>query len=681
MNSKNSNNKTEITFESDETKALTVKQSEIRINGGFNPNDNGMRRKMLDRLQLLEAIVLSVNDVILITEAEPFRGPDGPKILYVNEAFQRMTGYTSKEVVGKTPRILQGPKTDKKQLDIIRAALEKWEPARVELINYKKDGTEFAVELSITPICNEEGFYTHWVSVQRDTSERKRIENDLYQAHEQLRFANDQLEVKVRQRTAELLSANIELKKEIAERKRVEKQLYHDAFHDPLTDLPNRALFTDHLKLSFKRLKTDKQSEFAVLFIDLDRFKIVNDSLGHMVGDQLLIAIAQRLRKNLRPNDVLARLGGDEFMILIEELKHPMDALRVAEHILKNLEESFELAGHELFCSASIGISTSATGYSLPEAMMRDADIAMYRAKAAGKSRYEVFDKTMHTQGLERLKIENELRHALERDEFILYYQPIISLDESHIAGFEALIRWNHPERGIVSPGEFISIAEETGLIVPIGQWVLRESCRQQQIWETNRRLYYPFMKPFMMSVNLSLRQFTQPDLAEQVQAALNESGLAAKFLKLEITESHVMENAESAVTTMRQLHALGIELSLDDFGTGYSSLDHLHRLPVSYLKIDRSFVSRMGANDENCEIVRTIITLAHNLKMQVIAEGIETEEQLSQIKRLGGKYAQGFYFAKPQTALGIEQYIMNAIQADFPQNLDVQISQFDRMM
>ena len=623
-----------------------------------SPADTADARQSLEeRLRLLENVVLSINDVVLITEAEPFVFP-GPRVIYVNEAFKRMTGYSSEEIIGKTPRILQGPKTERDQLDKIRAALQKWKSVRVEMTNYRKDGTEFNVELSISPIADENGWFTHWVSVQRETTERKEAERALNLAHRQLRIANEQLEARVNQRTAELSASNQELKGEISERQRIEEKLIHDAFHDALTGLPNRAMFIDRLKIAIARFARRGDRQFAVFFIDLDRFKLVNDSLGHLNGDNLLVETARRLEAVLRSCDIVARLGGDEFMVMIEDLHDPNDAFLLAQQIQEALRQPFEIGGHELFVSASIGIALSGTGYALPEAMMRDADIAMYRAKSAGKARSEMFDKEMHVQGVKRLQFETELRRAIQRDEFAIRYQPIINLETLRIAGFEALVRWNHPERGLLAPNEFIAVAEETGMIVQIGQWVLRESCRQMRVWETRRKMLDADSQAMTISVNLSCKQFLQPDLVEQVEAALNEAGLPAGCLKLEITESHIMENPDAAISMMNRLRTLGVEFSLDDFGTGYSSLDHLHRLPVSSLKIDRSFVNRMQTDGENCEIVQTIIMLARNFKMKVVAEGIETEAHLAQLQRLGSDFGQGYLFAKPETAEAAENLI-----------------------
>jgi diguanylate cyclase (GGDEF)-like protein/PAS domain S-box-containing protein len=434
---------------------------------------------------------------------------------------------------------------------------------------------------------------------------------------------------------------------DITDRKRAEARLLHEAMHDVLTGLPNRALFMDHLKLSVERVKRRDDRLFAVLFLDLDRFKIINDSLGHMVGDQLLVGIARRLETCLRPGDTVARLGGDEFTILLEDLNGAGEAIDVAERLQKSLARPFNLNGHEVFTTVSIGIALSATGYDRPDDVLRDADTAMYRAKMLGKARHEVFDKTMHARAMNLLQMESDLRRAVERKEFFLQYQPIITLETGRVRGFEALVRWQHPERGFISPSEFISIAEETGLIIPIGQWVLEEACRQIHLWQGQ----FPQYPPLQISVNLSVKQFTNTDLIAHIKGALEETGVDPHSLKLEITESMVMENVEAAIEMLQQLRSLGIELSIDDFGTGYSSLSYLHRFPISTLKIDRSFVSRMAANNENAEIVRTIMMLARSLKMDVVAEGVENAEQLSQLKALDCEYGQGYYFSKPLSA------------------------------
>lgn len=435
---------------------------------------------------------------------------------------------------------------------------------------------------------------------------------------------------------------------EITDRKQAEEKLVHDAFHDALTGLPNRILFMDHLTQSVQRAKRKRHLPFAVLFLDFDRFKLINDSLGHMVGDQLLIAIAGKLKVSVRPGDIVARLGGDEFTILLEDLNTTDEAIFVAKRLLSTLEEPFSLPGREVFITASVGVALSTAGYDRADDVLRDADTAMYRAKSLGKARYEVFDKTMHANASELLQIETDLWRALERKELTLDYQPIVSLQTGRIAGFEALLRWLHPRRGKVSPLEFISVAEETGLIVPIGQWVLNQACRQTREWQE----LYPQEPPLHVSVNLSAKQFMQPDLIDQVSAALNGSGLNPASLKVELTESMVVQNVELTTQMLNQLHALGVEISLDDFGTGYSSLSYLHRFPISMLKIDRSFVSSMTTNQEHLEIIRTIIALARNLEMEVIAEGVETQEQAALLRAMDCEYGQGYYFSRALNAL-----------------------------
>ncbi|MDQ3686562.1 MAG: EAL domain-containing protein [Acidobacteriota bacterium] len=431
---------------------------------------------------------------------------------------------------------------------------------------------------------------------------------------------------------------------DITDRKRAEDQLVHDAFHDALTGLPNRALFMDHLKMAINRSKRNDERLFAALFLDLDRFKIINDSLGHMVGDQLLVGIARRLESCLRPGDTVARLGGDEFTILLEDLTGAGEASEIAGRVQAELSVPFNLSGHEVFTTASIGIALSTIGYERAEDLLRDADTAMYRAKTLGKKRHEMFDRAMHDRAVSLLQLETDLRRAVERNEFVLEYQPIVSVETNAIRGFEALVRWRHPERGFIPPAEFIPMAEETGLIIPIGQWVLNEACRQMREWQD--KLFTA--ETLTMSVNLSGKQFTQPDLIEQISKTLRDTKLDPRSLKLEITESMVMENIETAIDMLQQIRALGVELSIDDFGTGYSSLSYLHRFPIDTLKIDRSFVSCMNDNSENFEIVRTIITLARSLEMDVIAEGVETENQLQQLRNLECDYVQGYLLSHP---------------------------------
>ena len=446
-----------------------------------------------------------------------------------------------------------------------------------------------------------------------------------------------------------------ELNNYIVEQERISRVLEetkehfrHAAFHDSLTGLPNRAMFTELLKAEIETSRRCADHLFAVLFLDLDRFKNINDSLGHTHGDLLLVAFAERLERTLRAVDTLARFGGDEFAILLSGMGDATDAVRVAQRIQEELTQPFVLDKNSAFATSSIGIALSSTGYDRPEDVLRDADTAMYRAKENGKARYEVFDHGMHARAVSRLQLESDLRHAIEHKEFCVYYQPIVSLQTGRLAGFEALVRWNHPRRGLVSPADFVPVAEETGLIVPIGEWVLAEACARVREWQ----IASPIHRSLSLSVNLSARQVAQPDLLERIKEALDKSKLDPYCLKLEITESVVMENAEAAALMFKQLRSLGVQLSIDDFGTGYSSLSYLHRFPLNYLKIDRSFVARLSTDDDNA-IVRTISTLARNLGMEVIAEGIETEEQFEQLRLFGCEYGQGYLFSAPVAGEG----------------------------
>ena len=439
-------------------------------------------------------------------------------------------------------------------------------------------------------------------------------------------------------------------------------RLMHDALHDQLTRLPNRALFMERLRRAMSIRQRHPHSLFAILFIDLDRFKTVNDSLGHPAGDQLLLEIARRLTQELRGEDAvarvgrdpaggdrtLARLGGDEFIVLVEDLRDPSDAVRIAERVQQCLDRPVRVEGQDVFTTASIGIAVSAEAHRSGDDVVRDADIAMYRAKAAGGDRCAVFDATMHARAVERLQLETELRRALERDEFRLYYQPIVSLQDRRLVGFEALIRWQHPDRGLLGPGEFLDVAQDAGLLARIDAWVLAAACREARRWQD------PGRDPITVSVNLSASGFARPDLVAQVAAALGAAMLEGRVLRIEMTESVAMADAARTGDVLRELKALGVGVSLDDFGTGYSSLSYLQRLPVDALKVDRSFVTGLHERDESRQIIGTILQLAHTLKLDVVAEGTETVSEVEYLAEAQCGYAQGFFFSRPIPAARI---------------------------
>ncbi|MDH4027433.1 MAG: EAL domain-containing protein [Nitrospirota bacterium] len=430
---------------------------------------------------------------------------------------------------------------------------------------------------------------------------------------------------------------------EITERKRAQEQLMFNALHDSLTGLPNRALFMDRLSHLVDREKRNIRYLFAVVFLDVDRFKELNDTLGHMTGDKLLIAIGQRLEESLRPGDTVARLGGDEFAVLLEDLKNRNEALIIVERMRNKLAMPFYLDGKHVAASASIGITFNSTGYDQPEQFLRDADIAMYNAKAGGNGRYEIFDTSMYANAVARSQLETDLRQAVRQNEFLLHYQPVVCVKTGRITGLEALVRWQHPVRGLVYPDEFISIAEETGLIVPLGEWAVYEACRQLRIWQKELAAD----PPLTVSVNISSRQLLS-NIVNLIKDVQQTTGIEPGTLVLEISESILMGNAGSLTPLLQKLKDLGVRLHIDDFGTGYSSMKYLHHLPVDILKIDCSFVSRLGFNEDNISIVRAIAALAHSLNMEVIAEGVETGEELAVLRSLGCDYMQGYYFSRP---------------------------------
>jgi diguanylate cyclase (GGDEF)-like protein/PAS domain S-box-containing protein len=604
----------------------------------------------------------------------------------------------------------------------LRRRLSQGEPFKGgEVINYRKDGTEYLLEWHVVPLHDEAGGLTHWMASQRDITEHRRVQKALKESEARYRmvvgnapvvlFALDSegvftlsegnglkalglkpaevvgrsvfevyrdvpeiLEHVRRALGGEEISAPVKLgplafeafygplrddnggvlgvigvAADVTERERAQERLRHQALHDPLTDLPNRTLFMNRLEHALS-LATRRLRPVAVLFVDLDDFKVVNDSLGHEAGDALLVAMAERLRARLRPEDTVARFGGDEFAILLENITVPSDATRAAGRIIEGLREPSVVEGREISISPSIGIVSAASSHDQPKDLLRKADIAMYEAKAKGKACYEVFDPTMNARARERLEVENDLRRAIERGELKVHYQTKVLVSTGEIVGTEALVRWEHPERGLLPPAAFIPIAEETGLVVPLGRWVLKEACRQTKEWQ---ELYHGD-PPLVVCANVSGKQLRHPELVKDVERVLQETGLEPGKLDLEITESVLVEDELSNLTTLRELKRLGVNLILDDFGTGYSSLSYLKRLPVDFLKVDRSFVERLGKDSKDEGIVSAVIDMAHVLGMEVVAEGVENSEQAACLWKLGCRFAQGYLYSKPLPAEGI---------------------------
>ena len=484
-----------------------------------------------------------------------------------------------------------------------------------------------------------------WITL----TENHRLVNQLNAALEQVRL-----------QAASQVSLNIDLQGEIAERKRVERELAYQALHDSLTGLPNRILFLDRLDHLIAQSSRYPGLSFAILFLDLDYFKVVNDSLGHSTGDQLLVMVGQRLSDCLRPNDTVSRLGGDEFVILLEDIADEAAASLVAERLQESLSMPLKIQGYDVFTSASIGIVIYGQPYAASEEMLRDADVAMYHAKALGKARYAVFSPDMRQKAVTRLGLESELRRAFEEQEFRLYYQPIYNLATGEVSGFEALLRWQHPVRGLLLPGAFLQVAEESGLILPLGGWVLQQACLQMSRW----RAVEPFASRLSINVNIASKQFAQIDFVEQVISALQDSGLPPEALKLEITEGVMIDNSARAGDFFERLTTLGVNLEVDDFGTGYSSLSYLQHFPIKTIKIDRSFIQEIGQPGKNAELVRTILLMAKDLGMDAIAEGIETEAQLQHLQKLNCPMGQGFLFSHALEASRAEELICQSAAA-----------------
>ncbi|MBZ5549190.1 MAG: EAL domain-containing protein [Acidobacteriia bacterium] len=567
-----------------------------------------IRRQLAERDQLFQLISENAADMIALVDSDGRR-------LYNSPAYQKVLGYSPEELRATSSIEQIHPDDRQRVLKAAEKARLSGQGERVEYRMRHKDGSWRTLESTACAIRNARGQTDKLVIVNRD----------------------------------------------ITERKRAEEMLVHNALHDGLTNLPNRALFLDRLQHALTLSKRHSNYKFAVLLIDVDEFKIINDSLGHTAGDELLIQIGQRLKDCVRRadmvsrprisdipgrptnDDTLARLGGDEFAMLLDDIRDPIEAVRVAERVQAELVTSFVVNKQEIVISASIGIASSTSPHTQAEDLVRDADIAMYRAKRAGKARCEVFDTAMHANAVKRLKLETDLRKALDQGEFRVHYQPIVSLETGKITGFEALTRWQRPE-GLLPPIEFIAVSEEIGLIVPMNRQLLREACQHLRSWQTE----FPSSPPLTMSVNITPKEFAQPDLASEIRKSLEQTGVDPGCLQLEIIETIAMGDAEKSGHVLSQLKALGVRLSIDDFGTGYSSLSRLRRIPVDTLKIDRAFILHMDSDPDSREIVRIIIMLAHNLGLKVVAEGTETQQHINLLKQLNCEMAQGYFFSRP---------------------------------
>lgn len=567
------------------------------------------RRQSQEQLLLLQTSISRLNDLVLITEAGPIDAP-GPRIVFVNDAFERHTGYSRNEVMGQSPRLLQGERTQRVELDRIRKALQQAQPVRVELINYKKNGEQFWLELDIVPVDYFSRGLTHWVAVARD----------------------------------------------ITTRKAAEEEIEHLAFYDALTQLPNRQLLMDSLRQSL--LPTDNPDRTgALMFIDLDNFKMLNDTRGHATGDLLLQQVAARLNSCVRLRDTVARLGGDEFVVLLEDLGDDREtagnrARVVAQKILASLCEPCDLAGHIHDGTCSIGITLVTQHQQNVGELLKQADLAMYQAKAAGRNTICFFDPGMQAVATANAALTYELRQGLRNNEFLLYYQPQMG-PQGHMVGVEALVRWQHPQRGLVAPDDFIGQAEESGLILPLGKWVLDTACAQLGLWA--RR---PETQKFSIAINVSVRQFRHPEFVEQVMAAIAGAGISAHRLKLELTESLLANDMDVTIAKMGILKEAGVTLSIDDFGIGYSALSYLKHLPLDQLKIDRTFVKDVLTDPNDAAIARTIIGLAQSLGLGVMAEGVETTAQRDFLARHGCHCFQGYLFSKPLPIDELELFI-----------------------
>lgn len=562
-------------------------------------------RRAEERSRQLSSALEQTADLVMITDREG-------RVEYVNPAFEAATLFTRDEVLGRKPNMLKSGRHDRSFYQNMWQSLLAGEVFREVLVNARKDGTLYYEEKTITPIKDDRGQITHFISTGKDISERMRTE----------------------------------------------QRLYFLAHHDVLTALPNRAMLLERLERALVHAKRHKTA-VAILFLDLDRFKMINDTLGHDTGDRLLMQLADRLQPCLRQEDTVARLGGDEFTVLLENVLQLPDVSKVANKILEAISRPFIVDKTELFVTGSIGISMYPADGETPPILLKHADTAMYQAKEDGGNTFRFYSADMSTRAIQRMQLETSLRRALSREEFVLYYQPLVDAQSGKVAGVEALLRWHHPLLGVVMPTDFVPVLEDTGLIGPVGEWVLREACEQYERWRADG------LQLARLSVNLSGRQFRDPAVRANIGQIIRETGIDANALSLEITETVIMENADASIATATALAELGLHFAIDDFGTGYSSLSYLRRLPIKTLKIDRSFVRDVAANSDDAAIVSTIVAMAHSLQLDVIAEGVENDEQAHFLRSCACDYLQGYRFGEPVSADQIGEMLATRTHRD----------------
>ncbi|MEX0775491.1 MAG: EAL domain-containing protein [Phycisphaeraceae bacterium] len=593
---------------------LGVAYSVTRCRQQISPTTRSLVGSLADNPQISDKLALvaaRTDNGVVITDAQG-------NIEWVNDGFTRLNGYTLAEVAGKKPGLfLQGPQTDQHMVEFMRRKILAGEGFETQLLNYRKDGLPFWVAMDVQPIRDEAGKLTNFIAIQRDVTQWKETQ----------------------------------------------QKLLHHSTHDALTGLPNRLLMLDRLDRCIQRNKREPGRRFAVFFLDLDRFKLINDTLGHQAGDHMLVEVAQRLCQCLRGSDsvarpsqehTVARLGGDEFTVLLDGIREDSDALRVADRLHDALARPIDLDGHEVVTGASIGIALSDQQYETAQDLLRDADNAMYRAKKLGGGRYMVFDQAMHEKLRARFDLESDLRHALERGQICLHYQPVINLHARGLAGFEALVRWHHPQRGLLTAGEFLPLAEEIGVIVPLRRWVLGEAARQIKLWHA----IAPELAHLFVSTNLSVKQFHDGELPALIRTVLAEHDIPPSALRVEVAEATIMRGAGHSERLVADLKALGIGVDLDDFGRGESSLMSLHHQSVHGLKLDRRFIDSLAASHGYNDLIKAMVALAHSLNMTVVAKGVESVDQLALFEALGCDMGQGYYFARPMPADAVDSFV-----------------------